>query len=141
MINRQRGDRCLPGVNVSDREDDWTLNFRVPDVVVVLRNGRGVDRGTHWVGGPDLIVEIISPDKEPHAKLDFKESIGVREVLVLQRDPWLLERFSLRDGKLACVVKCSPGEGSVACDVVPVTFAMPQAGRLSAQAAGPAWTI
>ena len=29
-----------PEVNVSDREDDWTQNFREPDVVVVLQGGR-----------------------------------------------------------------------------------------------------
>ena len=28
--------RVFPGVNVSDRVDDWTKNYRCPDVAIVL---------------------------------------------------------------------------------------------------------
>src|SRR5436190_21747138 len=36
------------GVNVSDREQDWTQNHRIPDVAVFLAGGAGRNCGTHW---------------------------------------------------------------------------------------------
>src|SRR5581483_1679822 len=38
------------GVNVSDCEDDWTFNYRIPDVAVFLAGTKSKDRGTHWLG-------------------------------------------------------------------------------------------
>ena len=35
--------RVFAGANVSDREDDWMKNFRVPDVVVVLNASKARD--------------------------------------------------------------------------------------------------
>src|SRR3712207_6379679 len=49
------------GSNVSDREDDWTHNYRIPDVVVVFPGGAARDCGTHWCGGPDFCAEVTSP--------------------------------------------------------------------------------
>jgi Uma2 family endonuclease len=77
---------ALPGANVSDRGADWEHNFRCPDVVVVLDGGQAVDRGTHWQGGPDFLVEVRSPGDDTLQKLAFYESLGVREVLVVERD-------------------------------------------------------
>src|SRR4051812_18445019 len=48
------------GGNVSDRQDDWTHNYRVPDVIVVFPDSAARDCGTHWCGGPDFTVEITS---------------------------------------------------------------------------------
>src|SRR5438132_12453455 len=42
-----------PGANVSDRRKDWKYNHRVPDIVVVLKNSRAIDCGTHFYNGPD----------------------------------------------------------------------------------------
>jgi hypothetical protein len=78
--------RVLPGANVSDRREDWQQNFRAPDVVVVLKEGRAVDCGTHWLGGPDFLVEIESPRDETEAKIPFYSSLHVREVLIVHRD-------------------------------------------------------
>src|SRR5262245_20400955 len=52
----------FPGANVSDREEDWTQNYRCPDVVVVLNGSRAKNCGTHLCGGPNFLIEIISPD-------------------------------------------------------------------------------
>src|SRR5438094_7815128 len=49
------------GVNVSDREEDWQFNYRCPDVVAFLRESTARNCGTHWLGGPDFAVEILSP--------------------------------------------------------------------------------
>jgi Uma2 family endonuclease len=143
LIDWDAGDCCLPGANVSDREADWQFNYRVPDVLVIRAGGRASDRGSHWVGGPDLIVEVISPGEEPYAKLDFYASIGVREVLVLQRDPCLLERFALRNGTLTRTDRCTEAGGEAASEVLPVTFRFKATARLIVEnhSTGQIWQI
>src|SRR5687767_665777 len=49
------------GVNVSDREDDWRQNYRIPDVAAYLKGNPAKDCVTHWLGGPDWCCEVISP--------------------------------------------------------------------------------
>ena len=53
VVNEGLGS-VFAGANVSDRDDDWTKNYRVPDVLVFLEETNAVDRGSHWYGGPDL---------------------------------------------------------------------------------------
>jgi Uma2 family endonuclease len=89
-----------PGVNISDREEDWTRNYRIPDVAVFLSGGSARNCGTHWVGGPDFALEITSPGDRTREKLDFYGKVGVRELLVIDRSPWLLELYRLADGAL-----------------------------------------
>ena len=88
------------GVNVSDRADDWTKNYRCPDVAVYLAGNPASARESHWLGGPDFAIEIISPYDRSREKLDFYASVGVRELLLIDRDPWTLELFHLHDGKM-----------------------------------------
>ena len=57
------GDRCLPGANVSDREVDWTKNYRAPDFLIYLAGNRAENRSSHWLGGPDLAVEVVSAQR------------------------------------------------------------------------------
>jgi Uma2 family endonuclease len=92
---------CI-GVNVSDREEGWSHNYREPDVAVVLAgNDTARDCGTHWCGGPDFVVEILSPNDLAREKLPFYAEIGVRELLIIDRDPWALELYRLDAGQLA----------------------------------------
>src|SRR5262245_12684169 len=51
-----KGD-VVPGANITDRRTNWTQNFRVPDVVVLLNNSRAIDHETHVFGGPNFLVE------------------------------------------------------------------------------------
>ena len=51
----------FPGVNVSDRVDDWKSNFRCPDVAVFMKNSRAKNQDAFWHGGPDFAVEVVSP--------------------------------------------------------------------------------
>jgi Uma2 family endonuclease len=92
----------FPGANVSDR-DDWTHNYRCPDVAVFLRDGAAIDRDTFWLGGPDFAVEVVSPEERARDKISFYEAVNVRELLVVDRDPWALELFRLQEGRLAPV--------------------------------------
>ncbi len=114
--------KVRPGVNVSDR-DDWKQNHRVPDVAVFLAGGSARNCDTYWLGGPDFAVEIVSPDDRTREKLPFYEKIAVRELLLVDRNPWSLELFRYRDGTLAKVGQCTVGQDVVlTSQVVPLTF-------------------
>lgn len=115
-----------PGVNVSDRPEDWKENYRCPDIVVFLYGNPAENRGSHWYGGPDFAVEVVSPGEDPHAKLAFYAKVSTRELLVIDRKPWRLELFRLTDGELKLVessvaVGGRPGE-SLNSEVIPFTW-------------------
>lgn len=95
--------KVLPGTNLTDRRDDWTKNFRCPDVVVFLNDTNAENRDSHWFGGPDLAVEIVSPGDQSREKIAFYEQIGTRELLIIDRDPWQLELYRLKDKRLVLV--------------------------------------
>jgi Uma2 family endonuclease len=103
----------LAGANVSDQEVDWTRNFRCPDVVVVLPGSRAENRNTHWYGGPDFLVEIASEGDATYEKFDFYGRIGVREALIVDRDPWSLELHRLHQaGAMTLVGRVDLSSGS-----------------------------
>jgi len=93
-------DKVYAGVNVSDREESWTTNYRVPDVAVFRSGTVAKDCGSHWFRGPDLAVEVVSRGDRPREKLLFYEAIGTKEVWSLERDPWRLEVFRLEGSSL-----------------------------------------
>lgn len=93
----------VAGVNVSSSRDNWNQNYRVPDVAVFLNETTAENRDTHWFGGPDFAVEIVSPHDRTRQKLDFYAQVGTREQQIVDRDPWLLELFRLKDAKLQSV--------------------------------------
>lgn len=92
--------KVRPPINLSDRVEDWGENYRNPDMSVFLNNTAAVNYDSHWVGGPDFAVEVISPGEKPTAKFAFYESIGTKELFIVHRKPWKLELFTLSDGKL-----------------------------------------
>jgi Uma2 family endonuclease len=91
------------GVNVTDRDQGWEHNYRCPDLVVFLAGTSARNCGSHWVGGPDFALEILSPGDRTQMKLPFYASVNVRELLVIAREPWSLELYRLRDGELASI--------------------------------------
>lgn len=99
----------LPGANISDRKTDWRKNYRVPDVAVFLHENSARDCGTHWFGGPDFAVEIVSPGDRSRDKLAFYAKVGDWELLIVDRNPWSLELYRLEEGEL-----CSVGRSLVA---------------------------
>ena len=111
------------GINLSDREEGWEHNYRVPDLVTFLHGGPARNCGTHWCGGPDFIVEITSPDDRTRDKLPFYQDIGVRELLLIDRDPWALEVYVLRERKLIQGGRVTLDQpGVLSCIVLPLTF-------------------
>jgi hypothetical protein len=100
--------KVRPGVNVSDREEGWTQNYRVPEVVVYLPENPARNCSTHWVGGPDFAVEVISRGDRSRQKVDFYAKVGTRELLIVDRFPWALELHALKRKKLRLVGRCTP---------------------------------
>lgn len=117
--------KVLPGVNVSDRDKDWKDNYRCPDVAVFLNHTSAIDRGTHWQGGPDVAVEIVSRGDETRKKLGFYANVGTRELLIVDRFPWSLELYRLEDGELRLAGKVVADDGNeLKSDAVPLSFAL-----------------
>ncbi len=98
------------GCNVSDRQADWTKNYRVPDVAVFLTTNHAIDRQTHWFGGPDLAIEITSAGDRSRDKFDFYANVATKEVLIIDRDPWQLELHHLESGSYSLVSQNRPGD-------------------------------
>jgi Uma2 family endonuclease len=120
-----------PGVNVSDRIENWQENYRVPDVAVFLNGGQAVNQGAFWYGGPDFAIEVVSPDDRTLEKLPFYAAVHVREVLVVHRQPWRLELLKLRDGRLVTHADVTESAGKVVVSgVLPFSFRLvPGTGR------------
>ncbi len=90
----------------ADREDEvWEGVYvlspmpknECQDVVGTLS---GINRDTSWLGDPDFAVVIISPDDRACDQLPCSSQIGVRELLVTDRDPGAREWYRLQEGHL-----------------------------------------
>jgi Uma2 family endonuclease len=111
------------GINVTDREGDWTQNYRVPDVAVYLQDTIAQDRDTHYLGGPDFAVEIESHHDRSHERIPFYAKVGVRELMLVERDPWAIELYRLDGGSLTLVGRILPDdESSLGSTVLGVRF-------------------
>lgn len=115
--------RVQPGANVSDRRKGWEHRCRVPDLVAALNDGKAVDCGTHWMGGPDFLVEIQSPGDETEEKIPFYSELQVRELLVVHRDTRVLRLYRHNGDELALVGLTDFRGGKwLVSEVVPLAF-------------------
>jgi Uma2 family endonuclease len=123
LLKEMDGGIAFDGLNVSDREVGWLENFREPDVGVFLKENPAKDCGTHWCGGPDLVVEILSPNDMGREKRPFYAKIGVRELLIVDRDPWALELYRLDGGELGLIGRSTVEQPeSLTSVVLPLAF-------------------
>ena len=86
--------KTYAGANVSGDAEDWTQNYRIPDVLSLTKDTKAIDCGTHLLGGPETAVEIVSVGEDPPAKFDFYASVGVRNLLVIERNPWRVTLYA-----------------------------------------------
>jgi len=108
---------------ISDREKKWGRNYRLPDVAAFLYGSPAICKRSHWFGGPDFAVEVISPHDMSRKKFDFYAKVGVRELLLVDRKPWALELYRLRDGKLVLAGTSTLSQpNTLASEVLPLCF-------------------
>jgi Uma2 family endonuclease len=82
------GGRADQEVNLTtpEYESAWTLNYRIPDLVLLDPPRFGIDKIKYLVGAPLVVVEIASPGDETYEKFPFYVGLGVPEVWVINRD-------------------------------------------------------
>jgi Uma2 family endonuclease len=113
----------LPGTNVSDRDKEWQYNYRCPDVAVYLPGNPAKNCQSHWLGGPDFAVEIVSEDDRTRDKIPFYSKVGTRELLVVERDPWSLELMRLSGKKLKSLgISSGKKAATLQSRVLPLSF-------------------
>ena len=73
-------------INVFD-DTSPHLDYRIPDFAFVAKAREHIIArdGTRG-GGPDAVIEIRSPEDETYEKFRFFAKLGVREVIVIDRD-------------------------------------------------------
>lgn len=125
VVEDQKLGRVFPGANITDQEADWTCNYRCPDVAVFLNGTGAEDRHTHWFGGPDFAVEVVSEHDRSREKLEFYARVATRELLLVDRAPWSLELYRLGPEGLGLVGRSTIADPVVLTSaVVPLSFAL-----------------
>jgi len=88
---------------------DVPSDYRTPDRSFLLPERYERFQGGWIVGGPDVVLEVLSPGDESRAKLPFYFELGVREVLLIDRDTRAVQVF--RRGPAAFELAPPDGEG------------------------------
>jgi len=115
--------KVYPGVNVSDRAEGWTENYRCPDVAVIFPENPGRNCDSYFLGGPDFLVEVMSPHDQSREKIAFYSDVRVRELLLINRNPWALELYRLQGAQLELTGQSRLEQpDALASSVLPVTF-------------------
>jgi Uma2 family endonuclease len=95
---RPQRTRVFHGINVAS-PGGWPHNYRIPDLVLVTAERLSIiDRNEYFDGGPEAVVEILSPGDESYEKLGFYAELGVLEVWIIERDSKQPELYMLRAG-------------------------------------------
>lgn len=116
------------GINVFN-ELSATPDYRIPDFTFIASGREGLlARDGVRGGGPDAVIEIRSPDDETYDKLPFFARLGVREVIVIDRDTKRPEMFRLAGSQYVAVQADS--DRWLRSDVMQVRFTWTVAGRL-----------
>lgn len=123
QVAKELGGYCHQCDNVTDRDDDWTKNYRIPDVLVVLPGSKAKKFSGGLIGGPDFVVEILSPGDRSVDKLPFYAKVGSREVLHIDQSTKSLTLFRLSDGQMINVGSSTAADSAViASNVLPLSF-------------------
>ena len=133
--------QVFPGINVSDRRKGWEKNYLCPDVAVILPGSMAVDCGPFLFGGLDFVVEVASDYDRSREKFEFYARVGVREMLLVDRNPWQLELYRLTGSELNLVGSSDPAKQQLlASQVLPLTFRLlsRQSGRPQIEVVKPA---
>ena len=124
----------------------WAGFLALVNEQALLNGNPAEDRGTYWLGGPDFAVEIVSRWDRSREKIDFYSGIGVRELLIIDRDPWQFELFRRSGDRLQSTILATESNAlTVESQVVPIAMRLvagPQRpGILVTSTLGQSWTI
>ena len=123
QVAKELGGYAHQGDNVTDREKNWTKNFRVPDVLVVLPGSKAKKFSAGLIGGPDFVVEVLSPGDRSLDKLPFYAKLGSREVLHLDQKSKDLALYRLIDNQMQSIGNSSTTQSaSLTSAVLPLSF-------------------
>jgi Uma2 family endonuclease len=123
VVRPPAGGDVFPGLNLSDRAEDWKDNYRCPDVAVFLAGNTAQVFEANICGPADFLVEIVSPDDNSRKKIPFYSRLGVRELLIIDRFPWSLELYRHNGSELVLAARSSVENGDVvASAIVPLSF-------------------
>jgi Uma2 family endonuclease len=103
------GDRgtLVSGINVF-RE---TADYRIPDLTFVAASREHILHADGVRGGaPDAVIEIRSPEDETFEKLPFYAALGVREVIIIDRDSKRPELYRLAGPQYVALQPDSDGQ-------------------------------
>ena len=108
---KPRGCRANQEVNLTTPEDEahWTLNYRIPDLVLLTPDRFHIDKGEYMVGAPLVVIEIASSGDETYDKFSFYAALGVPEVWVFHRDTKVPEVHTLAAGPVYRAEQPEPG--------------------------------
>jgi Uma2 family endonuclease len=147
VIRPPHGGKVYPGINLSDRADDWEDNYRCPDVAVFLLGNLAEKFKAHYRGPADFLVEIVSANDDTREKIPFYSMLGVRELLVIDRFPWSLELYRYNGSELVLAAQSGVEKSElVASAVLPLSFqllpAQPRPQIRIAETGGPReWSV
>jgi Uma2 family endonuclease len=102
---------------------DQSKNAVQPDIVVILeKNPAKINKAGRFVGIPDLLIEILSPnnkDHDLHKKKALYEKFGVQEYWVVDPETKLAIGFALADDKYVTI---SEEVGKISSELLKANF-------------------
>ena len=116
------------GINVF-ADASGSQDYRIPDFSFVTAGREHIVAPDGIRGsGPDAVIEIRSPEDETYDKLPFFARLGVREVIVVQRDSRETEIYRLAGSQYVAVARDL--QGWARSDVLKVRFTRTDSNRL-----------
>jgi len=120
LLERKKRGTLAPGINVFN-EDFPLEDYRIPDFSFVSAGREAIIAADGIRGGaPDAVIEIRSPGDESYEKFPFFARLGVREVIVVDRDTKKPEVYRLAGGQYLAVA--ADRDGWVLSEVLGVRF-------------------
>ncbi|MBI2921692.1 MAG: Uma2 family endonuclease [Planctomycetes bacterium] len=93
-----------------------SLSYRIPEWFVLAPGRQSLlkPESSYVDEGPDVVLEVRSPGDETDEKTPFYDEVGVRELLIVDRDTLAVELLRRASGRLMAV--CPAPDGQVRCE-------------------------
>jgi Uma2 family endonuclease len=128
LCKRRRHGVLVPATNVFN-EASQEQDYRIPDFSFVAKGREHIlARDGIRGAGPDAVIEVRSPYDETYEKFPFFARLGVREVIVIDRDTKQFEIYRLAGAQYVAVQ--ADANQSVRSEVLKVRFGCTDAGRV-----------